>query len=85
MREIIIDCAGIGSRQAFHQILAGKLDFPDWYGNNLDALHDQLTGISRDTRLILSNWDAAAPFGAGFRKVLLDAARENPRLRIIFA
>lgn len=82
--EYRIDCAAIDTRPQFHRALARELGFPAWYGHNLDALHDQLTAITGSTRLILTNWDHAAPFGRGFRQVMEDAAEENPNFQVMF-
>ena len=82
--EYRIDCAEIDSRQEFHRVLEKELAFPDWYGRNLDALYDMLTAISENTRLILENWNADAPFSRCFRRVLEDAEAKNPHLFVIF-
>lgn len=36
------DCEYLGE---IHKIIQSQLDLPDWYGSNLDALWDALTGI----------------------------------------
>ncbi len=36
------DCEYLGE---IHQIIQEKLELPEWYGNNLDALWDALTGV----------------------------------------
>lgn len=82
--EYRIDCAQIDSRQEFHRVLAKELSFPAWYGRNLDALYDMLTATTEDTRLILENWDADAPFSRSFRRVLEDAQAANPHLFVFF-
>lgn len=38
-----------------HNYIKKELKFPDYYGNNLDALYDCLTDISTDTEIILYN------------------------------
>ena len=40
MKEIVIDFSHYADIDAFHDDIAEKLDFPDYYGRNLDALHD---------------------------------------------
>ena len=82
MKEIIIDCQLLDSHQALHSALAEKLEFPQWYGGNLDALHDQLTSISEDTRLILKQFETLGFFRRGFQMVLHDAAEENPHFYV---
>ena len=50
--RFILDGGSVGSRQALHQTLAAGLRFPDWYGGNLDALHDCLTDVGEPTELV---------------------------------
>jgi ribonuclease inhibitor len=38
-----LDCREMTDRITAHQHLKEKLDLPDYYGNNLDALYDILT------------------------------------------
>ena len=65
--RFILDGGSVGSRQALHQTLAAGLRFPDWYGGNLDALHDCLTDITEPTELVirggaaLAGWAYLAP------------------------
>lgn len=82
MREIVINCAQIASMAEIHEILARELSFPEWYGKNLDALHDMLTGIPQDTRLNFLHFPALPFPSAGLLRVLRDSERENPHLEI---
>lgn len=83
--NICIDCSSIVNKESFHRIFASALSFPDWYGNNLDALHDCLTSISGIIRL--ENWDLAearlGKYGIAAKKVLLQSALENDTLMLI--
>lgn len=87
MERTAIDCTAIRSKADLHAALAKALNFPAWYGGNLDALHDLLTAIT-DTTLRLENWaDAEAalgPYGQRVEKVLAICALENPKLTIEF-
>jgi ribonuclease inhibitor len=58
MKNIILDCTGITSRQMLHRQLAASLDFPAYYGENLDALYDCLLDFGADTQLQLLHWEA---------------------------
>ncbi len=70
MREFTLDGALVDSRQSLHDLLAQGLDFPDWYGGNLDALYDCLTDLD-ETNLILINTDALGmALGSYWRRVL---------------
>ena len=88
MERIVMECGEIRTKEDFHSALAKAMDFPGWYGGNLDALHDLLTEIGTDTTLQLHSWaDAEAALGAyGSRleKVMAVSALENPKLHIEF-
>jgi len=84
MKEITIDCRGVLSREETHRALAQALSFPDHYGRNLDALHDQLTAIRQDTTLVLENFRRDAPENRGFLRVFSDSMEENPHLTVLF-
>ena len=83
MKQITIDCTGF-SKEDLHRALAETLDFPEWYGNNLDALYDQLTELSQETLVILCNFNAAEPSCKGFKRVMKDAENENPAFHVVF-
>ena len=88
MKDITIDCRGIVPRSDLHKAFADALAFPNYYGNNLDALHDCLTEIHEPTRLRLQNWDAAeealGPYGRATKRAILEAAIANPLLAVLF-
>ena len=83
--NVTIDCSRIQTRDDLHRTFSGALAFPSWYGNNLDALHDQLTAICGTIRL--ENWEIAeenlGKYGVSAKKVLLHAALENETLLVI--
>ena len=82
MEEKIIDCALIYTKEDLHRMFRETLCFPQWYGNNLDALHDCLTEISGKVRL--QDWDTAearlGAYGAKAKKVIAAAALHNTNL-----
>ena len=86
MKYAMIEGAAVGSMDRLHRLLAEQLDFPGWYGGNLDALYDCLTDLTEETTVILLHSQALAEtLGAGygrFFRVLKDAAAENPKLHI---
>ena len=77
MREIVLDCSTISCAKQLHKALKEALQFPEWYGHNLDALMDCLTELEIDTHLILLNWDQDAEYRCRFESVFTDAAAEN--------
>ena len=44
MKIVTMDFTGVEYIGQVHLILTEALDFPEWYGKNLDALWDLLTG-----------------------------------------
>lgn len=82
MKNITIDCTCIESREQLHSAFAAGLSFPEWYGNNLDALYDCLSAISEPTHVSLPGFRALGSFAKGFRLVLEDAESENDCLII---
>jgi ribonuclease inhibitor len=45
MKNIVIDFSKCKYPMDLHNEIRGKLELPEWYGNNLDALWDMLTGF----------------------------------------
>lgn len=84
MKEILIDCTSIENSRQLHERLAELLDFPEYYGKNLDALYDCLTELDTPTHLTLANFGNLGPFSRGFGRVLIDSAAGNPNLIVSF-
>ena len=80
MERIVMECGEVRTKEDFHSARAKALDFPAWYGGNLDALHDCLMELAEPVRLILRGTDALGIFAGGFCRVLEDAREENPNL-----
>ena len=85
MATIRLSAASWKTPQDAHRALKEALAFPDYYGCNLDALHDCLTALPQ-TELMIANCGRAAQAmpekWPGFLQVFLDSAHENPRLRV---
>lgn len=50
-----IDLTGVSGREELHRRLREALPLPEWYGNNLDALHDALGELPAPVELIFRN------------------------------
>ena len=86
MKVAIIDGRTVTSMADVHGALAQQLAFPEWYGNNLDALHDCLTDLREETDLSMVHPEALletlGPAYGRLCRVLSDAAEENPYLKL---
>ena len=84
--RFVLDGGSVGNCETLHRVLAAGLQFPDWYGGNLDALHDCLTEINQPTELVIRGSDtletALASYAAAFRRVLADSAAQNDALTV---
>jgi len=86
MKFAIIDGNSVTSMEDIHASLARQLEFPEWYGGNLDALHDCLTDFHEDVDLSIVHPEALFErLGSAYvrlTRVLSDAAEENPYLKL---
>ena len=74
--RIIVDGSLI--KKEGHKYLKKILDFPDYYGENLDALYDCLTDIGTDTEIILDNDKLV---DKEIIDTFIDATNENPCIK----
>ena len=79
VKKICLDCAFLREREEAHVYLARMLDFPDYYGKNLDALFDCLTEMG-PCAIVLEQDEALEGYGRLILNVLEEAAQANPNL-----
>ncbi len=88
MKELIIDGREEISRAELHEKIAAALDFPEWYGKNLDALYDCLTDMSEETVIEISDFEALTEchgkYALRLARVILEACEGNEKLHIKF-
>lgn len=86
MKYAMIDGRAVTSMEEIHQTLAQQLSFPEWYGGNLDALHDCLSDLHEETSISLLHaetlLETLGPAYTRLCRVLSDAAEENPYLKL---
>ena len=51
-----LDFNGLNNKNELHKYLKEKLNFPDYYGANLDALYDLLTCFEDNTIIEITNF-----------------------------
>lgn len=84
MKTVILDCEKLLKKKQAHIYLAEALAFPDYYGKNLDALFDCLTEMG-DCIIVLREEAVIRQtdnYGVKVLKVLEEAVRANPRLKL---
>ena len=86
MKTAILRGREIADKGALHSLLARQLDFPDYYGGNLDALYDLLTETAEPIRIVIADPEALAENLGGyydvFRAVLRDAGEDNGNVTV---
>ena len=69
--------------ESFHAFIAQALDFPDYYGENLDALADCLGDICHPVEVsICRKFDNVDNWFDQVSSIFIQAALENPNIRL---
>ena len=74
------------NKEQVHDYLSDRLNFPDYYGKNLDALYDLLSTYSQPEKLIILliyseiMLDQLGDYGYKLVKTFEDASKINPHL-----
>ncbi len=84
MRKLVIlDCRELKDRTSSHEYLMDIMEFPEYYGKNLDALNDCLFEMREcDVILRAAKEVPLTGYTAKILDVFEDAAKENCRLKI---
>lgn len=84
MEEIILNARRMTSIEQLHRYIKRKLNLPNYYGRNLDALWDVLSTINNPVCIKLINIDELyknlGDYAESFLKVFTDASDENENL-----
>ena len=85
-KEYILDCEEMYERKVAHEYIAEVLEFPDYYGKNLDALFDCLTEME-ECSICFVNLDALEQMGdysGALLAVFEEAEQANENLTLIY-
>ncbi|MEG2700297.1 MAG: barstar family protein [Hungatella sp.] len=88
MRKVLLDFNPVKSVTMIHEYLKFELEFEDGYGENLDALYDELTSLTEDTCVGFfappKEDSALSSYLGKVAKVFRDAQIEDDHLCVIF-
>lgn len=71
MMVVILDASKMTDKETSHAYLKEEFDLPEYYGNNLDALHDCLDEME-DLEIIVENEEDAGKYYRYVARVLKD-------------
>ncbi len=86
MKRIVFDFKKIKNKKDFYNELAEKVQLPEYFGNNLDALWDIITSgeIDLPTEVIFINFDNRKnKFFVSLEELFKDAEKETDK-KIVF-
>ena len=81
MKEIILQGYLLMDSERAHSYLAEELEFPDYYGGNLDALYDCLMDLS-DVRIKIDVDGNENAYLSRILRVFEDAAEDNGDIEV---
>jgi ribonuclease inhibitor len=87
MKEIHLNGSKMTDKAATHNYLKRKLGFPDYYGENLDALWDCLTTDFSGKKIIHKPQtiiDNLGSYGEAMMQIFREAADENEFIQVSF-
>lgn len=86
MKKITINGKRLKTREALHKYISDKLSFPEYYGNNLDALYDCLSEINSPLNIIIKNKDIfeeeLGQYAVNLILMLTDIQSSNPNIKV---
>ena len=89
MKTYTIDLNSVYNADELHAEIRGVLPVPEFYGNNLDALHDVLTDFHEPCRIEFRNLTEAEitmpKYIRSLKKMCEDVMKENEKVEIVFA
>ena len=86
MKIAVINGDSVNSIEQIHNKLKYQLDFPEYYGMNLESLWDELTSTSEDIKIIIKNSDnlveSLGNYGIMFLQTIKEATEENEKIHV---
>ena len=86
MMRVELDGRGMRDRASVHAQLKERLELPDYYGRNLDALYDILTERNQPMTIVLSGASEMQAQLGSYAEAILETLRQvekrNPALKV---
>lgn len=86
MKTVVLYMNAIETREQAHRYLKKELGFPDYYGENLDALWDLLTEEGKPMQLLIYHSDLLVQnlgeYGRSLLDTMVEAGEENSSLTV---
>ena len=90
MRYVILTGAAVENRRDLYDALEAHMELPDYFGRNLDALHDVLLHeilpagpLTFEIEDFDALRDGIGEYAVGLRHMLKDVEREDDRLTVV--
>ena len=84
--QVVIDGKKMKDKQTLHAYLKEQCKFPEYYGNNLDALYDVLTDRSEPLEIKVEHAEELKEilcgYGEAFIETLEDAAASSKNITL---
>ena len=81
MNKIILDGKDFKTKEELHKVLKEELELPEYYGENLDALWDCLTGwIDLPMEVVWINFKRSKKYLGDYAKSLLEIFDEAQKV-----
>lgn len=88
MKKVILNFRGQDSREEIQEYIAKQMDFPIYYGRNLDALYDCLTDIMEPMAIGCYFSERQQPeleeYMEKLKETFTDAEEDNHNLAVFF-
>lgn len=86
--ELHLDGRQLTDRQLLHEVIARQLQFPDYYGENLDGLWDLLSSWNEPLQIVVEHSGALignlGSYGEAVLQLLQDAQEENSVIQVVY-
>ena len=88
MKTIVLNGLDIISMSDIHNIFSEELDFPEYYGRNLDALYDCLSEVTEEVEIVIEEREELSEnLGISFDRLcnlLVDISEEYDNISVSF-